>query len=324
MTMTQTKSTPSSQQRLLPPLVDIGINLTHKQFDRDREEVVQRGLEQANVHALVVTGCSVRGSIEAQTYCATTNNASSSSSNKNSNTGGTAAAAAVHLFSTAGVHPHDAKSCNDSETIPTLRRLASTTQVVAIGECGLDYNRNFSPPDVQRKWFKHQLELACEVRLPVFLHERDAHHDFFQILQRYCHKLPAAVIHCFTGTKEELETYLTVPNFYIGITGWVCDERRGLELRKIVPLIPDDRLMIETDAPFLYPRDLPAHRRRLSSNNHNKKKDRRHNRNEPAYLDHVCESVAACRRQTPEHVAKITTANAARFFQLPASLLEQD
>ncbi|CAB9506172.1 ssDNA/RNA exonuclease TatD [Seminavis robusta] len=280
-----------------PPLVDIGINLTHKQFHRDREDVIHRGLEQANVRALILTGTSVKASQEAQQYCAT---AQSSCPD-------------VQLYCTAGVHPHDAKRCNDDTTIESLRRLASTDQVVAIGECGLDHNRNFSPPDVQRHWFVQQLELARELQLPVFLHERDAHADFFQILSQYADKLPASIVHCFTGTQDALNDYLSLPNCYIGITGWVCDERRGLALRKIVPLIPDDRLMIETDAPFLYPRDLPPDRR-------TSKKDRR---NEPAYLNHICDSVAACRGQTSEHLAKITTANAVRFFRLPMAPPEE-
>lgn len=212
----------------------------------------------------------------------------------------------MRLFSTAGVHPHDAKSCND-ETMETLKRLAQTPQVVAIGECGLDYNRNFSPPDVQRLWFERQLQLACELQMPVFLHDREAHDDFLELLKKYSDKLPAAVVHCFTGTQEELEAYFSIENCYIGIAGWVCDERRGKNLRKLVSLIPDNKLMIETDGPFLFPRDLPEERRASQ-------KDRR---NEPAFLDHICESVAACRGQTAEHVAKITTENAIRFFQLP-------
>lgn len=272
-------------------LVDIGINLTHRSFQQDREELVQRAFE-SGVGVLVLTGTSIKGSQEAHKYCEEHQ-----------------ADTKVQLFSTAGVHPHDAKSCND-QTLDMLRRLAQEPQVIAIGECGLDYNRNFSPPDVQRKWFEHQLQLAAEMNLPVFLHERDAHKDFHNILEQYCDKLPAAVVHCFTGNREALEAYLSLPNCSIGITGWVCDDRRGKELRKLVSLIPDDRLMIETDAPFLFPRDLPAERRSGS------KKSRR---NKPEYLDHICETIAQCREQTVEHVAKITTANAIRAFQLPNS-----
>ena len=176
-------------------LVDIGINLMHKQFHRDREAVLQRAI-QHHVGALILTGCSVKGSKEAQQYCANYDDGT----------------APIRLYCTAGVHPHDAKSCNDDTTLQTLRQLAMTPQVVAIGECGLDYNRNFSPPAVQRKWFELQLQLACELQLPVFLHERDAHDDFFQILQRYSDQLPVAIVHCFTGSEACLRAYLTLPN----------------------------------------------------------------------------------------------------------------
>ena len=281
-------------------LIDIGINLMHRQFHRDREAVIQRAA-QANVSALILTGCSVRGSIEAQQYCASFQQPQLQQPSSQ-----------IQLFSTAGVHPHDAKSCDDN-TLPTLRRLAQTSHVVAIGECGLDYNRNFSPPSVQRTWLEHQLQLACELQMPVFLHERDAHDDFLRILQQYSDKLPACVVHCFTGQKDQLEAYLSIPNCYIGITGWICDERRGKHLRDLVSLIPDDKLMIETDAPFLLPRDLPPDKRRISHKNDNR-------RNEPAYLDHICNALAACRGQSSDHVAHITTENAIRFFQLPPSV----
>jgi len=298
-----------NNKKTISPLIDIGINLGNRQFNRDREEVIQRAA-QNGVTALILTGCSVRGSIEAQKYC---DQFAAKSQHSTSTAANAAAAAAsgIQLLSTAGVHPHDAKSCND-DTLSILRRLAQSQYVVAIGECGLDYNRNFSPPEVQRTWFEHQLQLACELNMPVFLHERDAHEDFFRILKQYSDKLPACVVHCFTGTQKELEAYLTIPNCYIGITGWICDERRGLHLRNSVPLIPDDKLMIETDAPFLFPRDLPLDKR-VTTN----KKDRR---NEPSYLGHVCHAVATCRGQTSDHVAEITTANAIRFFGLPLQL----
>lgn len=296
-TFTKTSNTASNRRFL----VDIGVNLMHKQFHRDREDVVQRCYHEGGVGTLILTGCSVRGSIEAQEYCEKQQN------NRD-----------VKLFCTAGVHPHDAKSC-DERTLDTLRRLAQTPQVVAIGECGLDYDRNFSPPSIQREWFEKQLQLACDLQMPVFLHERKAHDDFLRILSAYSNKLPAIVVHCFTGTRPSLEAYLSLPNCYIGITGWVCDERRGQQLRTLLSLIPDDRLMIETDAPFLFPRDLPKERLQQSttkdSNSNNKRN--RGRRNEPAFLDHICRAVAECRGQASDHVAQITTGNAIRFFQLP-------
>jgi len=153
------------------------------------------------------------------------------------------------LFSTAGCHPHDAKSLHD-KGLSVLRKLSQSPQVVAIGECGLDFNRDFSPRVKQIEAFKSQLELAVEAGKPVFLHERDAFDTQYQILKDYMPQLKGAISHCFTGSREHLEQYIEL-GLHIGITGWVCDERRGLDLFNIVKLIPDNRLMIETDGPYL-------------------------------------------------------------------------
>jgi len=258
--------------------IDIGINLTHRQFQPDREEVLQKAID-VGVSPLIITGTSVRASEQAADY------------------------AAKHpgvLYSTAGVHPHDAKSCND-KTIGQLRNLCKKPQVVAVGECGLDYDRDFSPRDIQRKWFCAQIELAEELDMPLFLHERAAFADFRNILKHYPERYGKAVIHCFTGSKREMEAYLEL-GCYIGITGWICDERRGEQLRAIVKYIPKDKLMIETDAPFLIPRNLKS---RPQSN-----------RNEPAYLPHIAAEIAKCRGETVEDLAAYTTKNAKQFFPL--------
>lgn len=258
--------------------IDIGINLTHRQFQPDRETVLQKAT-RAGVSPLIITGTSVRASEEAAAY------------------------AAKHpgvLYSTAGVHPHDAKSCN-SQTIGQLRALCQKPQVMAVGECGLDYDRDFSPRDDQRKWFAAQIELAEELDMPLFLHERAAFTDFKAVLQQHPETCSRAVVHCFTGSKRELEGYLEL-GCSIGITGWVCDERRGEQLRAIVKYIPRDKLMIETDAPFLIPRNLKP---RPDSN-----------RNEPVYLPHIAAEIAKCRGETAEDLAAYTTENAKRFFGL--------
>lgn len=205
------------------------------------------------------------------------------------------------MFSTAGVHPHHAADYTDDVDI-LIRRLSSDEQVVAIGECGLDYFRNFSPRDDQREAFERQLEIAVETGLPVFLHQRDGHDDFVEILEPRLAQISRAVAHCFTGGEEELDKYLDM-GLYIGITGWICDERRGAHLKDIVSLIPADRLMLETDAPYLLPRSLqpkPATRR-----------------NEPAYLREVLRVVAEARNETEEKVAADTTRTAEEFFSLP-------
>lgn len=261
-----------------PQTIDIGINLMHRSFGSDREAVVEAALE-AGVSPLIITGTSVRSSQAAADY---------------------ARRHSGRLYATAGVHPHDAKSC-DARTIRSLRDLAAGGEVVAIGECGLDYNRDFSPREVQREWFVKQIELAEELELPLFLHERDAHEDFATILRRAKPPELPAVVHCFTGSAQELRTYLDM-GLHIGITGWICDERRGKHLRDLVKIIPPDRLMIETDAPFLTPRDLVP-----------KPKD---GRNEPKFLPHIAEAVAACTGRGAEAVMRETTETAKAFFRI--------
>lgn len=256
------------------PIIDIGVNLMHRSFNEDREQVVARAAAN-NVSPLILTGTSMRNSIEAARY---------------------AGRYLGKLYATAGVHPHDAKSC-DPQTITKLKELAALPQVVAIGECGLDYNRDFSPRDVQRKWFIEQIRLAKELDMPLFLHEREAFSDFAAILKE--HEVRRAVVHCFTGTGAELKTYLD-RGYYIGITGWICDERRGRHLKELVRTIPLDRLMIETDAPFLTPRDL--------------KEKPSDGRNEPAFLPHILRTVARCVGKSEEEVAKATTETAKKFF----------
>jgi TatD DNase family protein len=259
-------------------LVDIGANLAHDSFDDDRDAVLRRAAA-AGVSRIVVTG-------------------SSDDSNEKA-----ARLAQVHpgvLWATAGVHPHHASDYTaDSDAL--IRRLAAAGNIVAVGECGLDYFRNFSPRDAQLSAFRSQLDIAAETGLPVFLHQRDAHDDFVEVLEPMLPKISRAVAHCFTGEHESLREYLAM-GLYIGVTGWICDERRGMHLQEIVSVVPDDRIMIETDAPYLLPRTIrpkPPTRR-----------------NEPMYLPEVLRVVADARGQSVEHVAAITTRNAERFFGL--------
>ncbi len=206
------------------------------------------------------------------------------------------------LFATAGVHPHHAAEF-DAHTAAALRSLLANPAFVAVGECGLDFFRDYSPRAAQRRAFAAQLELAAEVGKPVFLHQRDAHDEFVAMLAPARASLAGGVAHCFTGGPAELDAYLEL-DLHIGVTGWVCDERRGAELRAAVPRIPLDRLLVETDAPYLLPRDLePKPRSR---------------RNEPQFLAHVLERIAALAEQPVEVVAQATTANAERLFGLRA------
>jgi TatD DNase family protein len=259
-------------------LIDIGANLAHDGFDADRDAVIGRAAE-AGVRRIVVTGSSRESNVAAA---------------------GLARTRPGCLYATAGVHPHHAQDY-DAATADQVRDLARQGAVVAVGECGLDYFRNFSPREAQLEAFRSQLEIAATTGLPVFLHQRDAHDDFVATLEAALPSISRAVAHCFTGDAATLAEYLEL-GLWIGVTGWICDERRGRELYESVAAIPDDRLMIETDAPYLLPRTL---RPRPKSR-----------RNEPAYLAEVLRVVAAARGQTEAHVARITTANAMRFFDL--------
>ena len=263
---------------MMEMLVDTGANLAHDSFDDDRDQVLQRAAD-AGVSRIVVTG-------------------SSDESNRKA-----ARLAEEHpgvLWSTAGVHPHHASDYTE-DSDAQIRKLATGGRIVAIGECGLDYFRNFSPREAQLAAFRAQLEIAAETGLPLFLHQRDAHDDFVEVLEPMLPKLSRAVAHCFTGEHESLREYLAM-GLYIGVTGWICDERRGTHLKEIVSLVPDDRLMLETDAPYLLPRTIRP-----------KPKARR---NEPMHLPEVLRVVAEARDQTEGHVAHITTANAVSFFGL--------
>jgi TatD DNase family protein len=265
-------------RREMPDLIDIGANLTHDSFDADRDAVLARAAS-AGVRRIVVTGTSVTTSVQAAALCE---------------------ARPGVLFATAGVHPHQSTDF-DAHTAAALRALLAATTFVAVGECGLDFFRDYSPRDAQRRAFAAQLELAVELGKPVFLHQREAHDEFIALLAPLRAQLAGGVAHCFTGGPAELSAYLEL-DLYIGVTGWVCDERRGADLRAAVPSIPLDRLLVETDAPYLLPRDLKP-----------KPKSRR---NEPQHLPHVLERVAALMNQPVEVVARATTANAERLFGL--------
>ncbi len=207
------------------------------------------------------------------------------------------------FWATAGLHPHHARDLTDT-VMSGLTQLAAEDEVVAVGECGLDYFRDYSPRDSQRRAFEAQLGLAVEMGKPVFLHQRDAHADFTAILAEHRRELAGGVAHCFTGGPAEASAYLEL-DLYIGVTGWICDERRGDDLRAAVREIPLDRLLVETDAPYLLPRDLRP-----------KPKTRR---NEPSYLPHIVDTIAHHSGIDKISLAAATTANAERLFGLSAS-----
>ena len=262
-------------------LIDIGANLTHDSFDRDRDAVLQRARD-AGVARMIITGASREHSPKALAL---------------------AQAHPGELFATAGVHPHHAVEYTE-ECDAEMRSLHAHPEVVAVGECGLDFFRDFSPRPAQRKAFERQLQIAVETQKPLFLHQRDAHADFMAMMKNFDGKLGPAVVHCFTGSREELFDYLD-NDWHIGITGWLCDERRGQHLREIVGNIPAHRLMVETDAPYLLPRTLKP-----------MPKDRR---NEPAFLPHIVEELARDRGEDVAIAAANSAATAAAFFRLPGA-----
>ncbi|MFT4591650.1 MAG: TatD DNase family protein [Gammaproteobacteria bacterium] len=263
-------------------LIDIGANLTHDSFDRDRDAVLERAFT-AGVARMIVTGADLHGSTQAL------------------------ALAQAHpgvLWATSGVHPHYANDYT-AETGGALARLAQADEVVAIGEMGLDYFRNLSSHAEQEYAFDSQLQIAATTGKPVFLHQRDAHQAFVAILKNHLPSLSGGVAHCFTGTKEQMHAYLDM-GLHIGITGWICDERRGHDLQEAVASLPLDRVLLETDAPYLLPRDLnKAQKQQIDGR-----------RCEPALLPHVLEATAGYMNVDPASLAEQATANTKRLFGL--------
>ena len=261
-------------------LIDIGANLTHKSFEHDFQQVVDDA-RSAGLKHIILTGTDAASSEAAA---------------------GLAVAATGFFSSTAGFHPHVASSF-DVDARAVIATLCERDGTVAVGETGLDYNRNYSPREDQLACFAQHLEIAAAVGKPVFLHQRDAHDDFLALLREHREYIAGGVVHCFTDTRRALDDYLDL-DMHIGITGWVCDERRGVELQGIVRHIPSQRLLLETDAPYLLPRTLrpkPSGRR-----------------NEPKYLPAVLAEVARCTGRDAAEVARQTTANATRLFGLEA------
>ena len=258
--------------------IDIGVNLTNKSLMQDIDSVLERA-RQAGVGHLVVTGTNLEESQAAIALCERYPN---------------------QLVCTAGVHPHHASEWLDDYG-QTFKQLANSQYLRAIGETGLDFNRDFSPRDKQIEVFHQQLSLACELNKPVFTHQRDAHDSFIQILREYRDRLSQIVVHCFTDDKRALDDCLAL-DCHIGITGWICDERRGIELQQLVQYIPADRLMIETDAPYLLPRDLiPKPKSRI---------------NEPMHLPHIAERIAQHQGKAADIFAAECLQTTRQFFNI--------
>uniref|UniRef100_A0A915CAZ7 Deoxyribonuclease TATDN1 n=2 Tax=Parascaris univalens TaxID=6257 RepID=A0A915CAZ7_PARUN len=280
-------------------LIDIGANLTHPSFDGDLLEVLRRS-KQAGLSKIMVTGTSVKHSEEARDLV-----------RRHSG----------YLYFTAGVHPHDAKEFSVN-TLDALRTLCNEPDCVAVGECGLDFNRNFSPQDQQRIAFEAQVKLACELKKPLFIHEREAHGDMVTILSRYKDALPPAVIHCFTGTAAEAVKYIEM-GLYIGLTGFIWKDRSddGVKYALQSGKIPLERLVLETDAPFMYSkindkRITNRIKEAISEGARAMHRFSSFSRNEPCALAAICELIAAYMGEPALRVAAVTTANAKSVYAL--------
>ena len=257
-------------------LIDIGANLTHESYDLDIDQVIKRS-QDAGIAKIIVTASSIS---ESKRVAAMIKQYSGI------------------LWGTSGVHPHHAKEADDLFA-ETLDELIQNENIVAVGECGLDYFRNFSEPREQQKVFRIQLQIALKNSLPIFLHQRDAHNDFIGILKEHESSVIDGVAHCFTGNKKQLQAYLDI-GLYIGITGWLCDPRRNQDLIDSIHYIPMDKLLIETDSPYLMPKAL--------------EKELKTRRNEPCFLTHVAQAVAEFKKLDLGEVMLKTYQNSERLF----------
>ncbi|WDE95931.1 TatD family hydrolase [Lentisphaera profundi] len=257
-------------------MIDICVNWFKAPFDKDREDILSRA-QDAGITHIFSTGSTV----------------------ENSQQSAEIAKLRPELFSaTAGIHPHYASSWNKNSQ-DAIEQLLQLDVVRALGECGLDFNRNFSSPEEQIFAFEQQIELAIKYQKPLFMHQRDAHDSFIKIIKEKRKDFTKGVVHCFTGTEEELDDYLEL-DLHIGLTGWICDERRGFHMHDFIPKIPLSRLMIETDAPYLSPRTM---------------KPRIH-RNEPAFLVHLVQQLADIYGCSFAEVAKQTEQTTKPFYNL--------
>ncbi|MBR7888449.1 TatD family hydrolase [Marinomonas sp. A79] len=256
-------------------MIDIGVNINHKYFLDDLQTTLQ-DMQEAGVSGMICIASDLDESLQIQTLSEQYQG----------------------IWNTLGCHPHQAKTWG-SESKAQCTSMIKTQRPVAIGETGLDFNRNYSTPDEQRVAFHSQIELATEHELPLYLHERDAYEEMIATLKQHPALPQRSVIHCFTGSQKELEAYLSL-GLCIGITGWVCDERRGADLQASIPHIPLDRLLLETDAPYLLPRTIRP----------------RPKRNHPKYLPWVAQEVARLKGIPLDDLIKATIANTNRVFNL--------
>ncbi|SHK21156.1 TatD DNase family protein [Desulfatibacillum alkenivorans DSM 16219] len=262
-------------------IFDSHCHIDDKSYDDDFQETLDRAKDN-RVIACMIVGITLKTCRKAVPLCE----------------------ASANCFTSVGVHPHDAKSCSE-KVLEKLRELAKSPKVKAWGETGLDFNRMFSPQDVQEKWFIRQIQMARETGLPLIIHERDTNGRLLEILRAELQPGQGGVVHCFSGTRDEMHVYLDM-GFHIGITGVITHKARGKELRAMAPEIPDDRILVETDAPYLTP-----------SPERNKFR-----RNEPAFVRRVLEKTAEVRSQDVDALADLVFNNTCRLYGISPDELE--
>ena len=275
------KICPQTPAESIMKLFDSHCHLDDKSYQNDREAVIQRAKKEG-VGDMLTVGIDQETSIHAIEIAEKFDG----------------------VYASVGVHPHRASSCSEG-TIETLIHLANSPRVCAWGETGLDFNRMYSPKKEQETWFVRQIQTADEQQLPLILHERDSQGRLLDILKAHPNENRRGTVHCFSGSRSELHAYLDL-GFYIGITGILTLQKRGADLRRLVPHIPLERLLIETDAPYLTP--APQ-----------KNKTRR---NEPAFVKSVLFKLAEIRNEDPENLAHITSNNARSLFNTPKASLD--
>lgn len=256
-----------------PPvaLIDTHCHLDFPEFDKDKDEVIKRA-KSSGIDCIVNIGSSLQGSIKSLELAGDYN----------------------FIYATVGMHPHEADRA-DKKTLDALAELAKKDKVVAVGEIGLDYYKGYSKIDNQKALFVSLLKLAKDVGLPVVIHNRQAQEDTLKILKSILPK--KTVVHCFSGDKEFLQQCLEL-GFFISFTCNIT-YKKAENLRGLVKIMPLDRLLLETDAPFLPPEGF------------------RGKRNEPLYVTNLAQEIARIKEINIEEVARITTNNAREFFNLP-------
>lgn len=208
---------------------DIGLNLFCRQFG-DPEKIVADAAKEGV--SCILTGTDMKENKRIDEFCRT-----------------------HAVFGTAGIHPHNADSAKKEDFDMIEKIISQNHSIVAVGECGLDFDRMFSTRENQIRCFDKHIILAEKLKKPLFLHERDASQEFVKRFKNHKDICARSVVHCFTGDIHTLDKYLSM-GFSIGITGWICDDRRAKDLREAVRIIPLERILIETDAPYLTPKNI--------------------------------------------------------------------